>query len=56
MHLLTLATSRDRVVARQKGLIQADLEPQGLFYAYNVPGGGSKPGRVTFVPASQLSK
>lgn len=56
VHLLTIATNRDRVVARQKGLIQADLEPQGLFYAYNVPGGGSKPGRVTFVPASQLSK
>ena len=52
----TIATDRDRLVATQKGLIQADLEPQGLFYAYNVPGGGSKPGRVTFVPASQLSK
>ncbi len=56
VHVLTISTNRDRVVARQKGLVQADLEPQGLFYAYNVPGGGSKPGRVTFVPASQLSK
>jgi hypothetical protein len=53
-HLLTIATNRDRIVARQKGLVQADLEPAGLFYAYNVPGGGTKPGRVTFVPASAL--
>jgi hypothetical protein len=30
--------------------VQADLEPGGVFYAYNVPGGGSKPGPVTFVP------
>lgn len=56
VHLLTIATNADRVVARQKGLVQADLEPAGLFYAYNVPGGGSKPGRVTFVPASALGK
>lgn len=56
VHLLTIATGRDRVVARQKGLVQADLEPAGLFYAYNVPGGGAKPGRVTFVPASALPK
>lgn len=50
VHLLTIATDADRVVARVKGLVQADLEPGGLFYAYNVPGGGSKPGRVTSVP------
>jgi hypothetical protein len=56
VHLLTIATGRDRVVARQKGLVQADLEPAGLFYAYNVPGGGSKPGRVAFVAASVLPK
>ena len=56
VHLLTLATNRDRIVARQKGLVQADLEPAGLYYAYNVPGGGTKPGRVTFVPASALPK
>jgi hypothetical protein len=54
VHLLTIATNRNRVVARQKGLVQADLEPAGLYYAYNVPGGGTKPGRVTFVPASAL--
>ena len=56
VHLLTIATNRDRIVARQKGLVQADLEPAGLYYAYNVPGGGTKPGRVTFVPASALPK
>jgi hypothetical protein len=56
VHLLTIATNRDRVVAKQKGLVQADLEPAGLYYAYNVPGGGTKPGRVTFVPASALRK
>lgn len=50
VHLLTIATNADRVVARVKGLVQADLEPGGLFYAYNVPGGGAKPGRVAFVP------
>lgn len=54
IHVLTIATRRDRVVAKQKGLVQADLEPAGLFYAYNVPGGGPKPGRVTFVPAAAL--
>ena len=56
VHLLTIATNRDRVVARQKGLVQADLEPAGLFYAYNVPGGGPKPGRVAFLPSSALPK
>ena len=50
VHLVTIATNADRAVLRQKGLVQADLEPGGLFYAYNVPGGSSKPGRVTFVP------
>ncbi len=54
IHLLTIATNRDRVVATVKGFVQADLEPAGLFYAYNVPGGGAKPGRVAFVPTSAL--
>ena len=56
VHLLRLATGRDRVVAKQKGLVQADLEPAGLYYAYNEPGGGTKPGRVAFVPAASLPK
>jgi hypothetical protein len=50
VHLLTIATNADRVVARQAGLVQADLEPGGLFYAYNVPRGGPKPGRVSYLP------
>jgi hypothetical protein len=50
VHLLTIATNADRVVARQAGLVQADLEPGGLFYAYNVPRGGPKPGRVAYLP------
>jgi hypothetical protein len=50
VHLLTIATNADRVVARQRGLVRADLEPGGLFYAYNVPRGGPKPGRVTYLP------
>lgn len=56
VRLLTLASGRDRLVARQRGLGQAYLEPNGLFYSYNVPGGGSKPGRVSFIPASALPK
>jgi hypothetical protein len=50
VHPLTIATNADRVVARRRGLVAADLEPGGLFYAYNIPGGGAKPGRVTFLP------
>jgi hypothetical protein len=56
VHLLTIATNRDQIVAKRKGLVQADLEPAGLYYAYNVPGAGTKPGRVTFVPASAIRK
>lgn len=56
LHLLTIATNRDRVVTTAKTLVQADLEPSGLFWAYNVPGAGTKPGRVSFIPASQLPK
>ena len=50
VRLLTIATNTDRVIARQRGLVQADLEPGALFYAYNVPRGGQKPGRVTYLP------
>ena len=44
VHLLTIATNRDRVVATAKVLSRRDLEPGGLFYAYNVPGGGNEAG------------
>lgn len=49
LHLVTIASNKDRVVASVKGLVDADLEPGGLFYAYNVPGGGAKPGRVAYL-------
>ena len=55
VHLLKIATNSDHVVARVQGLVQADLEPSGLFYAYNVAK-GDKPGRVTFVPAAALPR
>lgn len=56
LHLLTIANNRDRVVTTAKTLVGADLEPGGLFWAYNVPGRGTKPGRVSFLPASQLPR
>lgn len=55
IHLLRLADGRDRVVATVKGLVEAELEPAGLFYAWNDPKAkGDKPGRVTFVPSGSL--
>ena len=53
IHLLRLADGNDRTYATVKGLVDAQLEPPGLFYAAN-SGGGPKPGRVTFVPRSRL--
>ena len=50
IHLVRLRDGRDRVLRAVKGLVEAEIEPPGLFYAHNVPRGGSKPGRVTFVP------
>jgi hypothetical protein len=56
VHLLTIATNHDVVAATAQGLVEADLEPNGLYYAYNVPSGGSSPGRVAFIAASSLPK
>jgi hypothetical protein len=56
VHLLGLASGRDRVVARVKGLVGADLEAAGLFYGWNDPKGGERPGRITFIPRSALTK
>jgi hypothetical protein len=53
IHLLTLASGRDRVFTSVRSLVDAQLEPAGLFYAAN-SGKGPKPGRVTFVPRSRL--
>lgn len=55
VRLLRLKDGSDRVAARAKRLVEAELEPAGLYYAHN-SGTGSKPGRVTFVPASALPK
>jgi hypothetical protein len=54
IHLLRLSDGRDRVLRAVRGLVDAELEPPGLFYAFDKPGGGVKPGRVTFVPAAAL--
>jgi hypothetical protein len=43
-------------VAKVSGLVQADLEPAGLYYAWDDPKGGDKSGRLTFVPRSALPK
>jgi hypothetical protein len=53
IHLLTLASGKDRVYAKVKALVDAQLEPAGLFYAAN-SGKGPKPGRVTFVPRAAI--
>lgn len=50
IHLLRLADGKDVAFATVPGLVDAQLEPAGLFYAYNKPHGGTKPGRVVFVP------
>lgn len=55
VRLLRLKDGKDRVAAKAKGLVDAELEPAGLYYAHN-SGTGSKPGRVSFVPASALPR
>jgi len=56
IHVLRLADGRDRALTTVSGFVGAKLDPFGLFYAYNVPKGGSKPGRVAFVPFSALTQ
>jgi hypothetical protein len=54
LHLLRLSDGRD-VTLRFKGQFgyaSAKLSSGGLFYAYNVGGGSSKPGRAGFVNAA----
>jgi hypothetical protein len=55
LHLLRLADGRDRVVAKLKGFVDLDLEPSGLFYAWN-EAKGDKPGRVSFLPMAEIQK
>jgi hypothetical protein len=54
LHLLRLSDGRDVTLRfkRQFGYASAKLWRGGLFYAYNVGGGGSKPGRAGFVAAA----
>ncbi len=56
IHLVNLTNGRDRVVASVEGLVDADLERSGLYYAWNDPTGGANPGRVTFVPTGAFPK
>lgn len=55
IRLLRLRDGRDRLYARVDGVgpVDVELEPSGLFYAYNERE-GSKPGRVVFVPTADL--
>lgn len=55
VRVLRLADGRDRVVAKLKGFVDLDLEPTGLFYAWNAAK-GDKPGRVTFMPMTEIQK
>jgi hypothetical protein len=52
IHLLRLADSRDRRVRTVKGLVAAQLDLSGLFYAANSAGSG----HLTFIPSAALSR
>jgi hypothetical protein len=55
LRVLRISDGRDRVIAKLKGFVDLDLEPSGLYYAYNL-GAGENPGRVTFVPIAGVRK
>jgi hypothetical protein len=52
IRLLRLSDGRDRVFRAAPGLADAELEPEGLAYAYNRSGQG----RVAFVPFATLAR
>jgi hypothetical protein len=56
IHLLRLTDGRDRVLAipNEEEPAHADLEPDGLYYSYSHARGGTRPGRVEFVPLRTL--
>jgi hypothetical protein len=57
IHALRLADGRDHAIGTVvPGLVAAKLSASGLFYAYNIPKAGPKPGRVSFVPFSALAQ
>ena len=53
-HLIQLSDGRDRVlmITNITSPEDADLEPTGLYYSYNIA--GARPGHLAFVPLSQL--
>ena len=56
IHLLHLTDGRDRAlaIANEAGPVNAQLEPEGLYYSYQETG-SAKPGRVAFVPIRTLA-
>jgi len=56
VHVVRLSDGRDRAVGSAKGLVAARLTSPGLAYAWNVPGGGAKPGRAAWVTATELAR
>jgi Tol biopolymer transport system component len=55
IRLRRVADSREITIQPPGRLVDAELEDAGLFYAYNV-GQGPMPGRVTFIPFSELAR
>jgi hypothetical protein len=57
IHLLRLSDGRDRAlaIAGERGPVDADLEPEGVYYSYT-KARSAKPGRVAFVPWQQLKQ
>lgn len=56
VHVVRLSDGRDRTVGSARGFVAARLTSAGLAYAWNVPGGGAKPGRVAWVTAAELGR
>ena len=54
VRVVDLANGKDAIVATPSGtLVLAGIEPDGVYYGYNVRR-GPKPGRVTFVPMATV--
>lgn len=56
VQLLRLADGHGAAYTAAGRIVSAELEGPGLAYAFNVPRGGSKPGRVAFVPFEALRR
>jgi hypothetical protein len=57
IHVVRLGDGRDLAlrIEREAGPADVQIEPQGLFYAYN-EAYSEQPGRIAFVPFSQLRR